>query len=147
MRRFLILFSIILVSCTPMVELDYSTDSALEELVVDYPNSFIEWGNLFLQEETSYFVYVFAYDCYYCKETKKNIISFAQNLEYKVYFVEYKKHIPIGNNVESTIGAKQIEDVFIRGTPTLMFFSNNELLLNVAGKSEVNELINLYSQN
>lgn len=146
MRRIL-LFTLLLglVSCSDSAELiDYSNKEILEEVTIEYPNSFIEWNTLLSQMDQNYFVYVFSYDCYYCKETKRRIICFHDNSPYPLYFVEYTKEIPIGHNTLNTIGKSDLVDVFIRGTPTLMLISEGAVSINVAGKEEVNEMIDLY---
>lgn len=113
---------------------------------VDYPDAFIEWNDLFNQKEENYFVYVFSYTCYYCKEIKDKIISFYEQSKYTMFFCEYSKEIPIGQNITNTIESNDINSMFIKGTPSLILISEGTVLLNVAGKSDVEAIINLYSK-
>lgn len=148
MRRFLVFtFLLALSSCSVGPNEDYSTGEVLEEISIDYPDQFICWDDLFKQKEEIYFIYVFAYDCYHCKQTKKHILEFYERSEFTVYFVEYSKQIPIGHNTTNTLGKTELIDVFIRGTPSLIMINKGVISFNVAGKSEVNELIDLYLQN
>jgi thioredoxin-related protein len=142
MKLFIPIFTLLLLGCTvnPVVAEDNSSD-------VDYPENFILWENLFDKEDERYFVYVFAYDCYYCNETKRKVVCFYNYSEYPVYFCEYVKQIPIGHNVDKTLGANEVKDVFIRGTPSLLFINNGQIGFNVAGKAEVNEMIDLQLKN
>ena len=119
----------------------------VEEITIDYPQSFIHWGDLFAQESDNYFVYVFSYDCYYCKQIKNKVICFHEVSKFPVYFCEYNKIIPLGRDIESTIGSNEIENVFIKGTPTLILISNETIAFNVAGKEAVIEMIDLYLKN
>ena len=116
----------------------------IEESFSEYPNNFINWDEILSQQSKIYFVYVFSYDCYYCRQIKNRIISFSNSSEYSVYFVEYSKQIPIKNNLSITIGAKDIDNVFIKGTPSLLLIDDATVAINVGGKNEVCEILQLY---
>ena len=79
-----------------------------EPTMIEYPDSFIAWGGLFDKSEESYFVYIFAYDCYYCNELKSKVVNFYNKSQLHVYFCEYSKSIPIDHNIEATIGLNNI---------------------------------------
>ena len=125
-----------------------SIQEPLEEITIEYPSSsLIKWSNLFDQDSPDYFIYVFAYDCYYCNELKSKVISFSDSSRFPVYFCEYEKSIPIGHNIEITINKDKVEEVFIKGTPTLILIKDKSIAFNVAGKSEVSEMIDLHLKN
>ena len=140
----LLLFLTLLVSCSEELHIDYSTSEVLEEPTLIYPNKFIGWDSLLTQKEENYFVYVFSYDCYYCKEMKKRILCFYDTCGLPMYFIEYSKVIPIGHNTSNTLGKSNIDDIFIKGTPTLFLINKGIVTFNMAGVSEVNQLIDLY---
>lgn len=144
MKKFFLI--LILIGVQACQKIDYSV-SPIEESNLSYPNAFINWHDLFNQDSKTYFVYVFAYDCYYCNETKTKIISFYNSCSYPVLFCEYLKQIPIQQNTQLTIGKATVEEVFIKGTPTLILINKGEVVINAAGKGEVCEIIDLYSKN
>ena len=134
---------LLLVSCT--TNPTYAEENISSDL--EYPNDFILWENLFDKGLEKYYVYVFDYDCYYCNQTKNKIICFYEHSSYPVYFCEYSKNIPIGQNIDKTIDSIDVKDVFIKGTPSLLFISNGKVAFNVAGKAEVSEMIDLQLKN
>lgn len=144
MRKFLFCVLLLSLNCCNSKTIEFS-ENQYEE--IEYPDAFIEWRNLLIQEEEKYFVYVFSYDCFYCKETKRKVIDFYNVSPFPVYFCEYSKKIPIGHNITNTIGMNNIDDIYIKGTPTLLLISNSTIYFNVAGKEEVNDLIDLYIKN
>lgn len=142
--KFIILFLLLTTSCDfRKQEQDYSTNEKLDEVCVDYPDNFILWNDLFNQNTEKYFVYVFSYDCYYCKEIKNDIVSFCNVSIAPVFLVEYTKSVTVDYKTDKTIGAKTIDNVFIRGTPTMIFIKDGEIKTNVAGKRNVLDFIDL----
>ena len=133
-----------LFSCCSSGNIDYQV---IEEAKIEYPDAFIQWQTLLAQECSSYYVYVFAYDCYYCNESKRKVICFYEHSEIPVYFCEYTKEIPIGHNTMKTIGSNNLEDIFIRGTPSLLYITDGCISFNVSGKQEVFEMIDLQLKN
>mgnify|MGYP003326849086 CR=1 FL=1 len=82
--------------------------------------------------------------CLCWKQTKNKIIELYDYGIFPVYFCEYLKQIPIGHNTLNTVGKSKIDDIFIRGTPSLIYISENKVVFNVAGRSEVLDMIDLY---
>ena len=48
---------------------------------------------------------------------------------------------------EITVNKDKVEEVFIKGTPTLILIKDKSIAFNVAGKSEVSEMIDLHLKN
>ena len=142
-KKLFLSFLILLCSCSKNSPIDETVDYE----TINYPESFIEWNDLLTLDYENYFVYVFSYDCYYCNQLKRKVVCFYEYSRFPVYFCEYSKSIPIGHNIESTVGAIDIENVFIQGTPTLILISEKSIAFNVAGKGEVSEMINLHLKN
>lgn len=115
-----------------------------EESALDYPKDLIKWADLFKIDKEEYFVYVFSYDCFHCKEIKDKVMTFSSNCEIEVLFLEYSNVIPIRSNVSKTIGVSDLNEVYIKGTPTLILIKNGVIMLNVGGKAEVLSIISLY---
>ena len=74
-----------------------------------------------------------------------DMINFAYNACNPVYFVEFNEDIPVGKDVEKTIGLESIENLFIKGTPTLIMVEENKIKLNIGGVNNILETIVLYS--
>ena len=143
-HKLLLLCLVFLSSCqnnSPYIEIEEDYNS------IDYPPSFIEWNDLFNKDSDDYYIYVFSYDCYYCNQLKRKMICFYDQSRFPVYFCEYKKDSPINHNTEITVGESDINNVFIRGTPTLIYVKEKKIAFNVAGKAEVSEMINLHLKN
>ena len=142
-KKLLISFLILLCGCSENSPIDEKTDY----VTIDYPESFIKWNDLLSFDHENYFIYVFSYDCYYCNQLKRKVVCFYEFSRFPVYFCEYSKNIPIGHDIENTVGADKIENVFIQGTPTLILINKKTVAFNVAGKAEVSEMINLQLKN
>ena len=142
-KKVFLSFLALLTSCNEIVP----ESETIQEVTIEYPSSFIQWSELFTQESNSYFIYVFAYDCYYCNLLKKKVICFHETCKFPVYFCEYTKSIPIAHDIDNTIGKNKIDDVFIKGTPTLILINEKSITFNVAGKEAVSEMIDLHLKN
>lgn len=133
----------------PLLGCQPSSYSLYSNLPVDsLPNEsiipFLLWDDLFSIQGT-YFVYVFSYTCLYCNMIHDDMINFAYNACNPVYFVEFNEDIPVGKDVEKTIGLESIENLFIKGTPTLIMVEENKIKLNIGGVNNILETIVLYS--
>ena len=120
-----------------------NTSFLIEETNLEYPHQIIEWDELFSIREEKYYVYVYSLDCYYCKEIKQDVLEFYQTSENSIFFIEYSESIPIKNDIEKTIGERDICNLFIKGTPTLIEINKGSVNFNVAGKSKVIKMIDL----
>ena len=143
MKKITLFLFPLLISCNSASPLQVKD----EPKMIEYPDSFIAWGGLFDKTEESYFVYIFAYDCYYCNELKSKVVDFYNKSQVHVYFCEYSKSIPIDHNIEATIGLSNIDNMFIKGTPTLILIKNKSVTFNVAGKADVSGMIDLHLKN
>ena len=139
-KVFLPLLAFILLACNPPKPII----SYFEEPESSYfIESLLTWEELFSIPE-SYFIYIYSETCYHCQMIKDDVLDFANNSVFPVYFVEFNENIPIGNEIENTIGATTVEECFIKGTPTLFLIENNKLTMNIAGTGEILKTIDLY---
>ena len=106
----------------------------------------IEWQDIFKQEEDFYYCYVFSETCSHCNTIKDYVIDYALRKN-NMYFIEYKKDIPIMGDVSKTIESTSIETVGILGTPTLLEMFNHTLIANVAGEKDVLQKLQIHQQN
>lgn len=132
----LTLFS--LVSC-----LDIEKEDEYDYKLIDHLK--IEWKDLFSQSKLGYFVYIYQNHCFYCNELKDEIIPFSLKETYPTYFIEYSKEIPIGEDIESTLNKRSINEVFIKGVPTLLGIYNGEIDFNIAGLVEISDKLNSFT--
>ena len=144
MRYFLLFpFLFLLCSCsfkTNEIIVEDPPDSAkLNEQ--NYPlDRFINWDDI-LSFEGDYFVYVFSYRCFYCNQIKDLILTYYELSFFEFYFVEFVEEIPIDREIEKTIGVKDIDEVCIKGVPTLLEVKNKEIVGNYAGPKEIGDVI------
>ena len=111
----------------------------------DFEDCFISWENALNCAESQYFVYIFSKTCHACKEIKNDVLNYAAREKYSFYFVEYSNEIPSGEDIDQTIGAKYIKDVYIRGIPSLLEIENGQVALNIAGTTEILKFLNRIS--
>ncbi len=96
----------------------------------------IKWEELFIQSNELYHCYIYSPYCSHCENIKNNVIDIALTLD-NFYFLTYDHNIPILSDVSGTIGAKQIEDVGILGTPTLLEVTESAITNNIAGENSI----------
>ena len=131
MKRYLsVLFLPFLLGCKQSEPIDYNSCS----------NKVITYQELFNQNQDDYYVYIFSYNCGHCEDFKEEILPIIYNHR-NMYLLEYSKDIKITSNVDETIGASSIEDVYILGTPTLLEIKDGILMTNVAGKTEIRKIV------
>lgn len=103
----------------------------------------INWPNIFEQEQSDYFAYVYSDTCYYCNKIKNQIIEFSQKFE-SFYFVEFNDQIPIKSEYKNNIGKSTIDELFIQGTPTLFVIQNKVIENCLCGYNEIANYISSY---
>ena len=131
MKRYLsLLFLPILLSCKQPKPLDYDF----------FSDRMISYQDLFNQTQEDYCVYIFSYSCGHCEDFKEEILPIIFNNR-NIYLLEYSNEIKVSSNVDETIGASSIEDVYILGTPTLLEIKDGILVVNVAGKTEIRKIV------
>ncbi|NLZ15937.1 MAG: hypothetical protein GXY27_04635 [Erysipelotrichaceae bacterium] len=97
----------------------------------------IAWQDLLKQEEENYLVFVYSEWCNNCHDIWDDVISFVNQKAITLYFVDINRsinNIPISADIESTYGAKEVGEISIMGTPTILEIFNGVLFANVGGK-------------
>ncbi len=113
------------------------------DMVSDYHISF---QDILSQEDDEYFAYIYSKSCRHCMNIKNEVIEFALGGHYPLYFVTYSNEIKVTRDIDSTIGAKDVNDIAILGTPTLLQIENASLIMNVAGEEDVLDVLNSYKK-
>ncbi len=103
----------------------------------------IEWNDIFCVDEIYYLVYIYSEYCGHCNSMKNSIIDFALNPAKPLYFLKFSSEIPVSTNVENTIGASDVSEVSILGTPTLLEIYDKKITSNIAGASEICEFLDI----
>ena len=135
-RHFLSLLCVaILTACSPVQSIE-SSKNAVEEYDILIEQEIL-WTDCLSQEEPHYLVFAYSEKCSYCHEIMGDVLDFAASGIVKTYFVDIKKEpnvVPISNDIDETIGATNVGDIFIMGTPTILEIENNTIKANVPGK-------------
>ena len=129
-----------LISCTSFPFRVQSIESKMSLI----KNNISSWNELFAHTDEDYLVYIYSETCFHCLSIKDEIDSFSANCKLPFYYLEFSEDIPIGQDIENTIGATTVEECFIRGTPTLLLIENKAISFNIAGTTNILETIVLY---
>ena len=136
-RHTLLFLSFLLSACIRINDKDLPKEHSYEEV----NHLKIAYNTMFSQANQAYFVYFYSFYCGHCEHIKNDVIEFALSDKHPIYFVEYTSEIPILSNVENTIGAKNISDFGILGTPTIAVIKDYEVRKNIAGESNILSLL------
>ncbi len=135
-----LILPIMLFSCTPQESSDNS--SVNEEIPVDLQ---IKWTDCLSQEENDYLVFFHSDTCSHCKEIMGDVIAFSSQNIKKVYFsniVSDGVKMPVEKEKETLTGISNIEEFYIRGTPTLIEVVEGVVTKHVAGKDDCLTFLN-----
>ena len=110
----------------------------------DFSDIQLSWENLFFPAKERYFVYIYSFYCSHCNHVKQDVLSMINDNLEAFYLMEYSQEIPIGLDVDITIGKSDLEDIFILGTPTIIGVYDYAVVLNIGGESAILEFINNY---
>lgn len=142
MKKIMLFFVLIsLLSCknadykSDLTTLDYND---IEHLKIDY-------NEMFLMQNPSYFVYFYQLNCLHCILLKQNIITYALSGKVKTYFIQCDERINIIDDTATTIGCSDITSFGILGTPTLILIQEGEVAINVAGEDLIKTILNEYN--
>lgn len=127
----------LLPSCSSKTKLEITWES--------FTQSQIEWKNLLNQDSEIYLVFVYSESCGHCKAIKNDVLSFASAYTFpKIWPLPYDSSIPFSPYPELTIGASNIEDVWIYAIPTMIEIENGIVKNNVYGEDDILSLLYSY---
>ena len=120
----------IVTSCSPVKEVTNNKNVFEEQNIV--VNQQISWLETLNQKENHYLVFIYSETCGYCHDMKDEIIDFAESDILKTYFINTKKsEVPITPEIiENT---KDVNELSIIGTPTILEIENGTAISNIAG--------------
>lgn len=93
----------------------------------------IYWSEVFKQQELGYFVYFYSLSCSHCEAFKDNIIGYSLSSEEKMYFVESSPEVVIDENLSKNVEVDSLDQLGIKGYPTLLRIEEKKVIYNVAG--------------
>ena len=118
-------------------------NNSLSEISYDYSSidSFlIEWDDLLSKDKELYFVYIFSKRCGHCNAIKNEIISFAIHRD-DFFFIEYQESIPLINDKKAVVGANNMGELGIMGTPSLFEITYSTVTNYFVGVNEILETL------
>ena len=136
-----------LTSCTKMVKETSGGDQGRSKEYQDYNDLHLEWKDLFLPAKSLYFVYIYSISCLHCNRIKAAVLDAVEANKDLFYLIEYSEEIKTSNNTSDTIGKEKVEEVTIKGTPTLLEISDYHISINIAGENEILGYLQLLPHN
>ena len=105
----------------------------------------IVWSDCLSQKEDHYLVFFYSESCAHCHEIMGDVLSFYEANVLQMYFLDTKAtdtKIPIGSNIDLTIGIDNANELFIAGTPTIIEVENWIVKANVPGSDNCLTFLN-----
>ena len=105
----------------------------------------IVWSDCLSQKEDHYLVFFYSESCAHCHEIMGDVLSFYETNVLQMYFLDTKAtdtKIPIGSNIDLTIGIDNVNELFIAGTPTIIEVENWIVKANVPGSDNCLTFLN-----
>lgn len=118
------------------------TSSEIEHSYSEIQNLKISWNSTFSYAKPYYFVYFYSLTCSHCASLKNRIIEYGLTHE-DIYFCEDSSDVVIKENIDSTIGCKRVEDLAIKGFPSLIKIEDKVLKINVVGVDKICSVLSL----
>lgn len=100
----------------------------------------INWADILIQNNDTYYVYIYSQNCTHCQELKNYMIETALKRD-DIFFVRGTSKDTIKTDVSTSIGATKTEDICILGYPSLLEISEKTVVKNVAGKAKIIDLL------
>lgn len=146
MKKFCLMIFIAMLStgCAPQKqELNFEPATVPEISVHSYfeiEEKIVGWNDIFNIYLNKYYVYYFSPTCSHCEEIKNWIIETALKRD-DIFFVKASEKDTIKSDVSDTIGLETAENMKIMGYPSLIEITNWKVTKNVAGKTQIKNLI------
>lgn len=149
-KSYLLLFFIpfLLTSCNKTIviveeeEKDYSTQK-ITHSYDEIADKKIYWSNIFSQKEDQYYVYLYSTSCTHCNSIKDAIIEYALEEYHTIYFVSSSAEHNLSDVVDKYAIVDSLDELYIRGYPSLLKLEENVVTLNLAGVRDIIDELNL----
>ena len=110
-------------------------------------NLHINWSDLFRQSEDTYYAYVYFVTCTPCSYLREKVVGVAQSGKTHLYFVMPSDDVPFTSDLDlamSSLGKKDVKDVYIYSTPTLIEITDKAISLYTREYSEIDNFLNSF---
>ena len=101
------------------------------------------FSNIFLVDSTNYYVYLYSLSCSHCAELINPIIEYALSGVPTIYFVQESSSVVIDEKKAMNINVTNIDDLGIRGFPTLLVIENKTLINQYAGVTQIRNALHI----
>jgi len=117
------------VSCSPVVDTANKKTNEDYKIVQEHQ---ISWPDILNQKENNYIVFIYSETCGYCHDMIDEIVDFATSDILVTYFVNSStSKATISEDYE--IGITDINDLSIKGTPSIVEVLDKMVIANVPG--------------
>ncbi len=103
--------------------------------------TFIEWKDIFNQQEADYFVYFYSTTCAHCRNIKQDILSLYLSEKINLYFICMDKIDDRYSNQYEIIGVCDSNKLYILGTPFLIEVKDYRVYQYYAGEKAIKEFL------
>ena len=105
----------------------------------------VDWPDVLSQEDEDYLLFFYSNTCQQCHEIMGDVYSFIDDHIKPLYLVNTKEcsvTIPLKDNIDDTIGMKDINELFIKGTPSIIEVKDATVVAHIPGKSNCLTFLN-----
>ena len=106
-------------------------------------DSTIFWSAIFNQPESNYYVYLYSITCMHCNSIKNQMIEKAITSPIKIYFIVSSPEHNISDLIDKYEIIDNLNDLYIKGYPSLLKLNNKKVVLNLAGTTLIRAELNL----
>ena len=151
-KPFLILFTpILLSSCFSVVQIqDDSPKEDKTEQVINHSYDEVGeyrifWNDIFKQPFDLYYVYLYSPTCAHCNSIKNEMIEYVLGDNQHLFFISSSAEHNISDNVNPNQHIDSLENLYIKGYPTLLKLTEKVVTKNIAGVKEIKQELSLYN--
>lgn len=104
----------------------------------------IYWSNIFTRKDDSYLVYIYSLTCSHCNAIKNDVIEFALTVNIPMYFITSSPEILIDQQLATKQNVNSLENLAIRGYPTLLYLVDHVVMINIAGEKGILDTLDTF---
>ena len=120
----------VVVACSPVVDTT-NEEKRYEDCTIIQSHQ-IAWPDVLNQKENNYIVFFYSETCGYCHEMLNEIVDFANSDILETYFVNCSTN-KVTISEDYGIGISNIEELSIKGTPSIIEVFDKVVVANVPG--------------
>ena len=146
---FLGLSPLLLSGCVSLsLNLDKEKDEGRTEQVINYSYEDVKeykiyWNDIFKQPYDLYYVYLYSSTCSHCNSIKNDMIEYALGENETLFFVSSSAEHVINENIDKFEHIDSLENLAIKGYPTLLKLEQKVVVKNLAGTKDITTELNI----